>query len=66
MQTPTEPVKRVCYADDMTVWATGVKIPDLKDSVNNYLEEIIAYLNRVLSLGTDMTYNFSVDVPLRI
>ena len=40
---PTEPVKRVCYAD-LTVWATGVKIPDLEDSINSYLEEIIAYL----------------------
>ena len=36
MPKPTEPVKRVCYADDLTVWATGVKIPDL--------EEITAYL----------------------
>ena len=44
MQTPTEPVKRVCYADELTVWATVVKIPDLEDSVNSYLEEIIAYL----------------------
>ena len=44
MPRPTEPVKRVCYADDITVWATGVKIPDLEDSVNSYLEEIIAYL----------------------
>ena len=44
MPIPTEPVKRVCYADDITVWATGVKIPDLEDSVNSYLEEIIAYL----------------------
>ena len=25
-------------------WATGVKIPDLEDNVNSYLEEIIAYL----------------------
>ena len=43
MPIPTEPVKRVCYADDITVWATGVKIPDLEDRVNSYLEEIIAY-----------------------
>ena len=35
MPMPTEPVKRVCYADDLTVWATGVKIPDM---------EITAYL----------------------
>ena len=44
MPRPTEPVKRVCYADDLTVWATGVKIPDLEDSINRYLEEITAYL----------------------
>ena len=44
MPRPTEPVKRVCYADDLTVWATGVKIPDLKDSLNSYLEKITAYL----------------------
>ena len=42
--TPTEPVKRVCYADDLTVWATGVNIPDMEDSLNSYLEEITAYL----------------------
>ena len=44
MPRPTEPVKRVCYADDLTVWVTGVKIPDLEDSINSYLEEITAYL----------------------
>ena len=44
MPRPTEPVKRVCYADDLTVWATGVKIPDLAYSINSYLEEITAYL----------------------
>ena len=41
---PTEPVKRVCYADGIIVWATWVKIPDLEDSVSSYPEEIIAYL----------------------
>ena len=41
---PTDPVKRVCYADDLTVWASGVHIPDLEVSINNYLEEITAYL----------------------
>ena len=41
---PTEPFKRVCYADELTVWATGVKIPDMEDSLNSYLEEIAAYL----------------------
>ena len=44
MPIPTEPVKRVCYADDLTVWSSGVNIPDLEVSINNYLEEITAYL----------------------
>ena len=33
MPRRTEPVKLVCYADDLTVWATGVKILDLEDSI---------------------------------
>ena len=44
MPRPTEPVKRVCYADDLTVWATGINTPVLEDSINSYLEEITAYL----------------------
>ena len=44
MPRPTVPVKRVCYAENITVWATRVKLPDLEDIVNSYLEEIIAYL----------------------
>ena len=44
MPIPTEPVKRVCYADALTVWSSGVNIPDLEVSINNYLEEITAYL----------------------
>ena len=44
MQRLIEPVKQVYYADGLTVWATGVQIPDLDDSINSYLEEIIAYL----------------------
>ena len=26
MHRPTEPVKRICYTDDITVWASGGKI----------------------------------------
>ena len=44
MPKPTEPAKRVCYADDLAVWATGVKIPYLEDQINSYLEELTAYL----------------------
>ena len=44
MARPTYPVKWVCCANDLTVWASGVNIPDLEVSLNNYLEEITAYL----------------------
>ena len=44
MPIPTGPAKRVCYADDLTVWASVVNILDLEVSINNYLEEITAYL----------------------
>ena len=33
MPWPTEPVKRICYADDITVWASGVKIPELEHKI---------------------------------
>ena len=33
MPRQRKPTKRVCYADDLTVWPTGVKIPDLVDSI---------------------------------
>ena len=31
--------------DDLTVWTSGVNIPDLDAILNNYLEEITAYMN---------------------
>ena len=51
MQMATEPVKQVCYADDLTVWATGVKIRDMEDSLNRYLEKITAYLDNYLLIS---------------
>ena len=44
MLIPTDQVKRVCYADVLIVSASWVNIPDLEVSINNYLEEITAYL----------------------
>ena len=32
----TEPVNRVCYAVDITIWASGVKIPELEHKINDY------------------------------
>ena len=32
---PTEPVRRICYADDITVWDSGVKISELEQKSRN-------------------------------
>ena len=40
MPRPTPPVKRVCFADTITVWATGPKIPQLESMINNYLRDV--------------------------
>ena len=45
MPRPNPPVMRVCcYADDITVWATVLKIPQLESMINNYLREVSIYL----------------------
>ena len=44
MPRPTEPVKRICYVDDITAWASGVKIPVLEHKINNYLTEMSCFL----------------------
>ena len=41
---PTPPVKRVCYVDDIPVWATGPKIQQLESMINSYLREVSIYL----------------------
>ena len=44
MPRPTEPVKLIWYADDITVWASGVKIPELEHNINGYLTEMPCFL----------------------
>ena len=44
MPQPTEPVKRICYADDITVWASGIKLPELEHKINEYLTEMSHFL----------------------
>ena len=46
MPRPTEPVKRICYADDITVWASGVKIPDLEQKIYGYLTRDVLFPTR--------------------
>ena len=50
MPRPTELVKQVCYAGDITVWASGVLLPVLEDRINDYLEEITVFLDENLLL----------------
>ena len=44
MPRPTPPVNRGCYADDITVWASGPKIPPLESMINSYLTDVRIYL----------------------
>ena len=44
MPRPTELVKRICYADDITVWASGVKLLELEHKINDYLTEMSRFL----------------------
>ena len=44
MPRPTAPVKRICYADDIIVWASGVEITELEHKVNTYLTEMSRFL----------------------
>ena len=50
MPRPTEPVKRMCYADDITVWASGVKIQELGQNINSYLTDMSCFLRDNSSL----------------
>ena len=46
------PVKRVCYADDIIVWASRPKIPLLESMINSYLREVGIYLKENSLLKT--------------
>ena len=44
MPRPIPSVNRICYADDITVWASGPKIPLLESMINSYLRDVDIYL----------------------
>ena len=44
MPRPTYPVKRICYADDISVWASEAKIPELEVKINDYPKEMSEFL----------------------
>ena len=49
MPRPTE-VKWIYYTDEITVWASGVKIPELEHMINGYLTEMSCSLQDNLLL----------------
>ena len=44
MPKPTYSVKRICYTDDISVWASGAKMPELEVKINDYLEKMSEFL----------------------
>ena len=58
----------VCYADNITVWASGPKIPQLESMINSYLRDVGIYLKEnshlisapksTITLFTQDTYQF--------
>ena len=44
MSRPSPSVKRVCYADDITVWTSGLKIPQMESMINNCLRDVGIYM----------------------
>ena len=67
MPRPTEPVKRICYANDITVWASGVRIPKLEHRINGYLTEISCFLqdNSLLISAPKSTVTLFTTDPIQ-
>ena len=63
MPRPTPPVKRVCYADNITVWATGPKILQLVSMINNYLRNVSIYLKDTSLLISASRSTVTLFVP---
>ena len=68
MPRPTPPVKRVCYAD-ITVWASGLKIPQLESLINIYLKEsslLISAPKSTVTLFTPYTHLFQTHSDITL
>ena len=44
MPRPNPPIKMVFYVDNITVWASGPKIPHMESMNNSYLRDVCIYL----------------------
>ena len=61
---PRAPVQVIAYADDITITSTHTSTSAAKKYIQPYLHSLFCIFKSLI--GTDMTYHFSVDVPLRI
>ena len=64
MPRPTPLVKRICYADDITVWAIGPIIQQLESMINSYLRDVSIYLkdnSLLISAPTSTVTLFTLD-----
>ena len=50
LSSPTQPVKRVYYADDITFWDSGPNILQPGSTINSYLRDVVIYLQENLFL----------------
>ena len=67
MPRPTPPVKRVCYTDDITVCASGPKIPLLESMIISYMRYVDIYLKEkslLISVPKSTVTLFTPDTPV--
>ena len=67
---------RDCYADDITIWATGPKIPQLESMNNSYLKDVTIYLKEnsllisapktTVTLFTPDTHQFQIHPDITL
>ena len=63
MPRPTEPVRRISYADNITVCASGVKISELKQKVNIQLDGDVPVLMEKLVFDISTKVNRTLFTP---
>ena len=76
MPRTTPPVKKVCYADDIIVWASGPKIPLMESTINSYLRDVDIYLKEnsllisaqksTITLFTPDTHQFQTHLDITL
>ena len=65
MARPTPLVKRFCYVDDITVWTSGPKIPQLESMINSYLRDVSIYLKEYSLLISAPKSTVTLFIPAK-